>query len=127
MIVMKFGGTSVASAERINAAAEQVQKRLPQHPVVVVSALGGVTDLLLSGAKLALERDTLVMFTDGACDTLSPEGEDFGEPRLRELLRQNCCNSAGELLERLDTALDEFRLDMPRVDDVTLLAIRRSQ
>jgi aspartate kinase len=57
LIVMKFGGTSVGSAERIRAVAERVRERLAQRPVVVVSALAGVTDQLIRGARLALERD----------------------------------------------------------------------
>ena len=59
---MKFGGTSVADAERILAAAEIVRGRLPRRPIVVVSALAGVTDLLdrailcaRSGEREALE------------------------------------------------------------------------
>ena len=58
MIVMKFGGTSVGSPERIRSMAERVRERLTQHPVVVVSALSGVTDLLVRGAQLALARDS---------------------------------------------------------------------
>jgi aspartate kinase len=57
MIVMKFGGTSVGSAERIKALGELVRARLAKRPVVVVSALSGVTDLLIKGARLALARD----------------------------------------------------------------------
>jgi aspartate kinase len=57
MIVMKFGGTSVGSAERIRSLADRVKERLGRRPVVVVSALAGVTDLLIRGAQLALERD----------------------------------------------------------------------
>ena len=57
MIVMKFGGTSVASAERIRAVAARVRERLQRRPVVVVSALAGVTDLLIRGAGLAFVRD----------------------------------------------------------------------
>jgi aspartate kinase len=57
MIVMKFGGTSVASPERIRGVAARVRERLDRKPVVVVSALSGVTDLLIRGARLALERD----------------------------------------------------------------------
>jgi aspartate kinase len=57
MIVMKFGGTSVGSAERIRGVAARVRERLDRKPVVVVSALAGVTDLLIRGARLALERD----------------------------------------------------------------------
>jgi aspartate kinase len=57
VIVMKFGGTSVGSAERIRALGELVRQRQGQKPVVVVSALSKVTDLLIKGAKLALARD----------------------------------------------------------------------
>jgi aspartate-semialdehyde dehydrogenase len=57
MIVMKFGGTSVGSPERIRGVAARVRERLDRRPVVVVSALSGVTDLLIRGARLALERD----------------------------------------------------------------------
>ena len=57
MIVMKFGGTSVGSAERIRSVAELVRERRARRVVAVVSALGGVTDLLIRGARLALARD----------------------------------------------------------------------
>src|SRR5262245_8427299 len=57
MIVMKFGGTSVATAERIRGLAERVRERRARAPLVVVAALGGITDLLLSGARMALARD----------------------------------------------------------------------
>jgi aspartate kinase len=57
MIVMKFGGTSVGSAERIREVYRLVTERLPRDPVVVVSAVGGVTDLLIAAAKKALSRE----------------------------------------------------------------------
>jgi aspartate kinase len=57
MIVMKFGGTSVGSAERIREVYRLVTERLPRDPVVVVSAVGGVTDLLIAAAKKALYRE----------------------------------------------------------------------
>ncbi len=61
MIVMKFGGTSVADAPCIRAVAEIVRGRLPRRPVVVVSALAGVTDLLARAIAAAKEgeRDAL--------------------------------------------------------------------
>ena len=54
---MKFGGTSVADAQRILAIAEIVRARLPQSPVVVVSALAGVTDLLVRAVRAARASD----------------------------------------------------------------------
>lgn len=54
MQVLKFGGSSVANAENINRVVAIVQKvSQKDKTVLVVSALGGVTDLLLSAAKLA--------------------------------------------------------------------------
>ena len=44
MIVIKFGGTSVGDAAAITRAGQIVEDRLGQHPVVVVSALAGVTN-----------------------------------------------------------------------------------
>jgi aspartate kinase len=51
MIVMKFGGTSVGSAQRIHSVYEIVKERLAKKPVVVVSAVSGVTDMILAYAR----------------------------------------------------------------------------
>ncbi|MBC7949544.1 MAG: bifunctional aspartate kinase/homoserine dehydrogenase I [Chitinophagaceae bacterium] len=56
MQVLKFGGTSVANAENINKVVEIVRGSIKKDKtVVVVSALGGITDLLLGSAALAAE------------------------------------------------------------------------
>jgi bifunctional aspartokinase / homoserine dehydrogenase 1 len=56
MQVLKFGGTSVASAESINKVVSIVREAAGKDKtVIVVSALGGVTDLLLAAAGLAAE------------------------------------------------------------------------
>ena len=54
---MKFGGTSVGSAERLEGVARLVAENRARSPLVVVSALGGVTDQLIRAARLALRRD----------------------------------------------------------------------
>lgn len=55
MIVLKFGGTSVANADRIKKVKNIIQSTLERSEtvVVVVSALGGSTDLLLDMATMA--------------------------------------------------------------------------
>jgi aspartokinase/homoserine dehydrogenase 1 len=56
--VLKFGGTSVATAERLAQVAAIVERAAAGGPVVVVvSALGGVTNELLAAARLAAARD----------------------------------------------------------------------
>ena len=60
MKVLKFGGTSVGSVRSIQSLKRIVEKEAKQsgQPViVVVSALGGVTDQLLKLSDLALKGD----------------------------------------------------------------------
>jgi aspartate kinase len=61
MRVLKFGGTSVADADAIRRVvaivAEERRTKAIAGPVVVVSALGGVTDTLLEVAALARRGD----------------------------------------------------------------------
>ncbi|MES2591893.1 MAG: bifunctional aspartate kinase/homoserine dehydrogenase I [Bacteroidota bacterium] len=58
MQVLKFGGTSVANTENINKTIAIVkQSRLKSKTVVVVSALGGTTDMLIEAVKMASSRN----------------------------------------------------------------------
>lgn len=58
MKVLKFGGTSVGSVESIHSLKLIVEKEARHQPViVVVSALGGITDKLISTSQLAVEGD----------------------------------------------------------------------
>lgn len=53
MKVLKFGGSSVKNAENINKVAAILQQEKYHHAIVVVSALGGVTDLLIQTGTFA--------------------------------------------------------------------------
>lgn len=55
MIVMKFGGSSVANAERIKHVASIIDAYKEKKPVVVLSAMGDTTDHLLEAADSALQ------------------------------------------------------------------------
>ena len=56
MQVLKFGGSSVKNAENINRVIAIVSEKVKKgQTIVVVSALGGITDILLLCSKLAAE------------------------------------------------------------------------
>ncbi|EPH19944.1 bifunctional aspartate kinase/homoserine dehydrogenase I [Hoylesella oralis] len=58
MKVLKFGGTSVGSVKSILSLKRIVEKEAKRQPIiVVVSALGGITDKLISTGQLALQGD----------------------------------------------------------------------
>src|SRR6478752_4842538 len=69
LIVQKFGGTSVADAERIHRAAKRAiaAKEAGNHVAVVVSAMGDTTDELIDLAKQVCSF--------GGCDKIPPKRE----------------------------------------------------
>ena len=83
LLVMKFGGTSVGSAERMRAAAALASRESRKRPVVlVVSAMSKITDLLLdtlrhaeAGDRVGLETGLAVLRSrhEDACRELLPE------------------------------------------------------
>ena len=56
MKVLKFGGTSVGSVDSLNNV-KRIIESCNDNVIVVVSALGGVTDKLINTAKQAAEGD----------------------------------------------------------------------
>ena len=59
LLVMKFGGTSMGSAERIRAAADLTRRHQALRPtIVVVSAMSKITDLLLDTLRAAEHGDS---------------------------------------------------------------------
>ena len=69
MQVLKFGGTSVANAENIKRVAGIIGSAvLKDKTVVVVSALGGVTDMLLQCGATAAKAATASQATPSASE-----------------------------------------------------------
>src|SRR4051794_27276426 len=66
-VVMKFGGTSIEDAAAMLRVVQLLKDRLRDRPVVVVSALAGVTDQLLSAGRAAATGDCV-----GAKQILGP-------------------------------------------------------
>ena len=99
MKVLKFGGTSVGSVESILSVKKIVEAE-KEPVVVVVSALGGITDKLIKTSKLALAGD------------LSYQSE-FDEIAGRHRQMIEAVIPSGEkkerLLETIDALLDELK------------------
>ena len=57
MKVLKFGGTSVGTVESLRSV-KKIVEDCNEPVIVVVSALGGITDQLINTAKLAAQGDS---------------------------------------------------------------------
>jgi len=56
-IIMKFGGTSVADAERLRGVAALAEERAEEGVLLVLSAFSGVTDVLFAAGRAAVAGD----------------------------------------------------------------------
>jgi predicted permease len=67
--------------------------------------------------------DLLVAFTDGVTEALNAAGEEFGEERLKELLRAGVGASADEVSERLADAMRVWIGTAEQHDDLTFVVV----
>jgi serine phosphatase RsbU (regulator of sigma subunit) len=68
--------------------------------------------------------DMLAIYSDGVTEAESPDGEEYGENRLADLLADNRGVNAEDLVELVLQALDDWTGGTPAVDDVTLVIVR---
>ena len=67
--------------------------------------------------------DIVILFTDGITETFNQSEEEYGEERLKELLK-NDYDNAKELLDDIVNETISFRGKTPQFDDITLLVAR---
>ena len=98
-IVMKFGGTSVADAAAFDNVARIVAAEQKNSPVVVVSAMSGVTDSLLAATSIAATGD--------AQDAIASLENVFDRHQVvaKALLRDS---SEAEFLAQLNRTADQL-------------------
>jgi aspartokinase/homoserine dehydrogenase 1 len=96
MRVLKFGGTSVGTPESLTNVINIVEA-ISEPTIVVVSALGGITDKLISTAKLAAagsdeylpQLDNIILRHRDMIDKMViAENKDYTSQRVEELLKQ---------------------------------------
>lgn len=70
------------------------------------------------------EGDTLIIYSDGVVDTLSPSDELFGLERLLKVVRRNLGRDVQGLRDAVYEATLEFRAEREQFDDLTLIVAR---
>ena len=104
MIVMKFGGSSVQDSTAIRRVAAIVASRVAEQPLVVVSAMGGVTDKLVQVWETAAR------------------GESAAALALLEAIRARHVLAAGEMLNPAQVVAFGEELDARLAEAAALVA-----
>ena len=99
----------------------KLKKRLdPTGP-----AVGMLPNMNFQIEQITLEPgDSLLLYTDGITDALSPGAEQFNEERLIESVLYPA-GSAQQRIQKLMAALDAHISHREQFDDITLLAVQR--
>jgi len=88
------------------------------------TVLGLFWDWECSVADAQLEAgDVLSIYSDGITETTGHSGEEFGETRLLQTLRNNRDLEAACILQNMENAAEQFRLG-EQEDDLTLVIAR---
>ena len=140
LLVMKFGGTSMGSAERIRVAARISAEQHAARPVViVVSAMSGVTDLLLDSLRKAEAGDQADLDANlgklharhiEACrDLLPADRQETVLVGLHSILSEFCRIAKGCLMlgERPPRSIDEAIAIGERLSSVLMAEFLESQ
>ena len=68
--------------------------------------------------------DVLIAFTDGVTEALNAADEEFGEDRLKELLRRVAHLSVDEITPRISEELKDWIGNAEQYDDLTFLLMK---
>ena len=91
-------------------------------------ALGVVPEFPYEEAAARMEAgDTLIVYSDGIPDAVNEFDQPFGEDRLRQCVTEFAADTAVNLMSRVVDAVKKHEGGSPRIDDLTLLVIKRTR
>ncbi|HEY42721.1 MAG TPA: SpoIIE family protein phosphatase [Anaerolineae bacterium] len=104
-------------------------------PLLYHSDKNELTELSRTGIPLGIDEeasydqetktlnsgDFILFYTDGICDAVNSQGEEFGMERVRRVLLDHCQESAEEILVALERSSSDFTGSTAPFDDITVL------
>jgi sigma-B regulation protein RsbU (phosphoserine phosphatase) len=92
------------------------------------TVIGLFPELDYTDAEIELHPgDLLVAFTDGVTEAHDPQDEEFGEDRLKEILRSTAGASAEAVSAALSARMREWIGDAEQYDDLTFVVLAVNQ
>jgi predicted permease len=76
------------------------------------------------GTVMLRPGDVLIVFTDGVTEALNPDGEEFGEQRLQDLLKRVAHLSAKEMAPAIAGELRNWISTADQHDDLTFVVLK---
>jgi serine phosphatase RsbU (regulator of sigma subunit) len=109
------------------------------NPPLLRRVDGGIEKIAAGGLPLGIEEnekyefgcahlnqgDCLVIYTDGVVEAINENGDEFGMPRLEELVKAAPAGEpAAETLRRISARVEQFAGQARQRDDITCMVLR---
>jgi len=90
--------------------------------------LGISNDFPFEEETVTFAKDgVLVIFSDGISEATNAEDDQFGDDRVLELIRAHRHESSSDIINRLVEAVRAHTGNAPQMDDITLIAVKRTE
>ncbi len=66
-----------------------------------------------------------MVYSDGLTDAENPEGEMFGEDRLREIIQRRAPSGSCAVEQSFLKAIEDFTQGVPQTDDITFVVVEK--
>jgi len=87
--------------------------------------LGFSPDSRYTESEVSLQAgESILLYTDGITEAANATEEQYGEPRLIDLVKANRSLSAAELIFLIKDSVVRYQAGVPQSDDITLVAVR---
>ena len=88
--------------------------------------IGLFRDRGYTSTKLTMHPDdTLILYTDGITEAVNTSGMHYGDDQLSKVITDHRAAAHDQILSSCLEDLNSFRQNAPRVDDITMMVIRR--
>lgn len=71
--------------------------------------------------------DSVLFYTDGVPEAMSPDNEEFGEERFYRLVEKHGAETPNQVVNILVHTLEKWRRDYAQSDDITIVTFKRKQ
>ena len=87
---------------------------------------GEVFERVTKDLDLTLESgDCLLLYTDGVCEAVDKDDNEFGAERLEKEFIKSAPMGAEVVVESVKKAVSDFAGDEPQMDDITMIALEK--
>jgi len=108
------------------------------NPPYLIDKKGIIRELKTGGIVLGMMKDTLfetetvelksedkiVMFTDGITEAMDNNENEFGELRVKEIIKKNTKKSAEQTMDSIRSEVKNFIDNTPQSDDITMVVVK---